>query len=295
MKSLIMEKSFNQTASKVPPLEGFREAYTLHLADNSLILGQRNSEWCGHGPVLEQDIAITNISLDLIGQARNFYQYAAHLTNNSKKSESTNASSPLERASPDLSGGFGGEVNEDSLAYLRKEREFNNCLLVEQLNGDWAQTMLRQFFFSQYQYLLFEQLQTCNDKQLAAIAEKSLKEVTYHLRWSSEWVIRLGDGTEESHQRMIKAIDELWRYTGELFEPAEYETQAANDGIGVDISKLKDVWMAKVQEIFSEATLLIPPKTFMQTGGKKGKHTEHLGYILAELQYLQRAYPGCEW
>ena len=243
--------------------------YTLYLADNALILGQRNSEWCGHGPVLEQDIAITNISLDLIGQARNFYQYAATL--------------------------IGNGATEDSLAYLRKEREFKNCLLVEQSNGDWAQTILRQFFFSQYQYLLFEQLQNSKDDQLAAIAEKSLKEVTYHLRWSSEWVIRLGDGTEESHNRIVKAIDELWRYTGELFEVAEYEIRATNEGIGVDVSKLKESWMSKVQEIFSEATLLIPPKTFMQTGGKEGKHTEHLGYILTELQYMQRAYPGCEW
>src|SRR4026207_984131 len=149
--------------------------YTLHLADNSLILGQRNAEWCGHGPVLEQDIAITNISLDLIGQARNFYQYAATL--------------------------IGNGATEDSLAYLRKEREFNNCLLVEQPNGDWAQTILRQFFFSQYQDLLYSQLINSSDKQLAAIAEKSLREVTYHVRWSSEWVIRLGDGTKESHQR----------------------------------------------------------------------------------------------
>ncbi len=157
--------------------------------------------------MLEQDIAITNISLDLIGQARNFYQYAAHLINRLNYRVET----PLR--------GQGG--SEDSLAYLRKEREFKNCLLVEQPNGDWAQTILRQFFFSQYQYLLFQQLQNSKDEQLAAIAEKSLKEVTYHLRWSSEWVIRLGDGTEESHQRMLKAIDELWRYTGELFEACE--------------------------------------------------------------------------
>jgi ring-1,2-phenylacetyl-CoA epoxidase subunit PaaC len=243
--------------------------YTLHLADNSLILGQRNSEWCGHGPVLEQDIAITNISLDLIGQARNFYQYAATL--------------------------IGEGATEDSLAYLRKEREFKNCLLVEQPNGDWAQTILRQFFFSQFQYLLFEKLQQSKDEQLAAMAEKSLKEITYHLRWSSEWVIRLGDGTEESHNRMVKAVDELWRYTGELFEASGYELRAVNDGSGVDVSKLKDEWINKVKEIFSEATLIIPPKTFMQTGGKEGKHTEHLGYILTELQYMQRAYPGCEW
>lgn len=161
--------------------------YTLHLADNALILGQRNSEWCGHGPVLEQDIAITNISLDLIGQARNFYQYAAELINTSQQPES--------KAPSSFGEGVGGEVSEDSLAYLRTEREFKNCLLVEQSNGDWAQTILRQFFFSNYQYLLYQQLQNKTDNPLAAIAEKSLKEVTYHLRWSSEWVIRLGDGT----------------------------------------------------------------------------------------------------
>jgi ring-1,2-phenylacetyl-CoA epoxidase subunit PaaC len=261
--------------------------YTLHLADNSLLLGQRNSEWCGHGPVLEQDIAITNISLDLIGQARNFYQYAAKLTNNSKNTKSTKVSS--------VGGDLEGAATEDSLAYLRKEREFKNCLLVEQPNADWAQTILRQFFFSQYQYLLLQELQNSKDEQLASIAEKSLKEVTYHLRWSSEWVIRLGDGTEESHNRMLKAIDELWRYTGELFEASNYEVQAANDGFGVDVSKLKDLWMNKVREIFSEATLPVPEKTFMQMGGKEGKHTEHLGFILTELQYMQRAYPGCEW
>ena len=255
--------------------------YTLHLADNSLILGQRNAEWCGHGPVLEQDIAITNISLDLIGQARNFYQYAAQLINNSKETESPKAPSPPRE-------GFEGEASEDSLAYLRKEREFKNLLLVEQPNGDWGQTILRQFYFSQYQYLLFQQLQNIGDKQIAAIAEKSLKEVTYHLRWSSEWVIRLGDGTEESHDRMVKAIDELWRYTGEMFKPASYETT-------VDLSIIKEEWFNKVKEVFDEATLQVPAKTFMQTGGKEGKHTEHLGFILTELQYMQRTYPGCEW
>src|SRR6187431_577664 len=178
--------------------------YTLHLADNSLILGQRNSEWCGHGPVLEQDIAITNISLDLIGQARNFYQYAATI--------------------------IGNGATEDSLAYIRKEREFRNCLLVEQPNSDWAQTILRQYFFSQYQYLLYQQMQQSSDEQLAAIATKALKEVAYHLRWSSEWVIRLGDGTEESHSRMLNAIDELWKYTGEIFEAVTYELRVASEG-----------------------------------------------------------------
>lgn len=238
--------------------------YTLHLADNALILGQRNSEWCGHGPVLEQDIAITNISLDLIGQARNFYQYAATL--------------------------IGNGATEDSLAYLRKEREYKNCLLVEQPNGDWAQTMLRQFLFSQYQYLLLQQLQFSKDEQIAAMAAKSLKEVAYHLRWSREWIIRIGDGTEESRQRMLTAIDELWRYTGEMFVPATYEKDS-----GVDFITLKDEWLKKVSEIFNTATLTVPEKTFMQSGGKEGRHTEHLGYLLTELQYMQRTYPGCEW
>lgn len=256
--------------------------YTLHLADNSLILGQRNAEWCGHGPVLEQDIAITNISLDLIGQARNFYQYAAKLINETVPKVSPNGG--------DLEG-----ATEDTLAYLRKEREFKNCLLVEQPNGDWGQTILRQFFFSRYQYLLFQQLQHSKDEQLAAIAEKSLKEVTYHLRWSSEWVIRLGDGTEESHKRMIKAIDELWRYTGEMFVCTEYEVRCTKDRIGFDVTQLKEAWMNKVKEVFDEAALPVHEKVFMQTGGKDGKHTEHLGYILTELQYMQRAYPNCEW
>jgi ring-1,2-phenylacetyl-CoA epoxidase subunit PaaC len=247
--------------------------YILHLADDALILGHRNSEWCGHGPVLEQDIAITNISLDLIGQARNFYQYASLLIN-----QSTNK-----------------PITEDTLAYLKDNREFKNCLFVEQPNGDWAKTILRQFLFSSYQYYLYEELQNSKDEQLAAIAEKSLKEVTYHLRWSSEWVIRLGDGTDESHQRMLKAIDELWMYTGELFIVTSYELRVIDEGIGVDVSLLKTKWEEKIKAVFEEATLSCPDKVFMQTGGKEGKHTEHLGFILAELQFMQRAYPGCEW
>lgn len=249
-------------------MNDFLIQYTLHLADNSLILGQRNAEWCGHGPVLEQDIAITNISLDLIGQARNFYQYAATL--------------------------LGKGATEDSLAYLRTEREFTNCLLVEQPNGDWAQTILRQYLFTQYQYWLFQQLQNSKDKQLSAIAAKAIKEVAYHLRWSSEWVIRLGDGTDESHQRMLKAMDELWMYTGELFIPVDFEK-----AMDIDFTKIKDEWQQKVKSVFDEATLILPwgsrGAVFMQTGGKQGKHTEHLGYILTELQYMQRTYPGCEW
>ncbi len=238
--------------------------FILSQADTTLILSQRNSEWCGHGPVLEQDIAITNISLDLLGQSRNFYQYAALLT--------------------------GGDCDENKLAYLRKEREFKNLLLAEQPNGDWGQTILRQYLFSQFQYLLFEKLQNSNDEQLAAITTKALKEIKYHLRWSSEWVIRLGDGTKESHTRMLHATNELWRYTGEMFMPANYESIA-----GVDFSLLKEEWNKKIKSIFEEATLSIPENVFMQTGGKDGTHTEQMGFILAELQYVQRAYPNSEW
>jgi ring-1,2-phenylacetyl-CoA epoxidase subunit PaaC len=250
--------------------------YTLHLADTNLILSQRNSEWCGHGPILEQDIAITNISLDLLGQSRNFYQYAATLINQS-------ASQPASSAT------------EDSLAYLRKEREFRNLLITELPNGDWGQTILRQFFVSAYQYLLYQQLQNSKDEQLAAIAAKALKEVSYHQRWSSEWVIRLGDGTEESHERMVNAIDNLWTYTGEFFEAASYELPAATDGSGVEIALLKEPWLKKVTEVFEEANLKVPQNVFMQSGGKDGKHTEHLGFVLAELQYMQRTYPGATW
>ncbi len=243
--------------------------YILHLADNALIIGHRNSEWCGHGPVLEQDIAIANISLDLIGQARNFYQYAAQLT--------------------------GDGFTEDTFAYLRDVTEYKNCLLTELPNGDWGQTILRQFLFSTYQYFFYRQLQHGKDMQLAAIAEKSLKEVTYHLRWSSEWVIRLGDGTTESKKRMAHAIDAIWPYTGEMFLPATYETDALQQGYGVDLSVVKGHWDQKVAAVFEEAALTVPANTWMQKGGKKGIHTEHLGYILAEMQFLQRAYPGATW
>ncbi|MBW0160565.1 MAG: phenylacetate-CoA oxygenase subunit PaaC [Sediminibacterium sp. Gen4] len=243
--------------------------YTLHLADNALIIGHRNSEWCGHGPVLEQDIAISNIALDFIGQARNFYQYAAELA--------------------------GNNATEDTLAFLRDVPEYKNVLITELPNGDWAQTTLRQFLFSTYQYYFYQQLQNSSDTRLAAIAAKSLKEVTYHLRWSSEWVIRLGDGTEESKQRLLTAVDELWNFTGELFLPAAYETALMQEDIGVDLSIIREQWHQKVQEVFAEATIQIPEKSWAQQGGKTGIHTEHLGYILAEMQFLQRAYPGAEW
>jgi ring-1,2-phenylacetyl-CoA epoxidase subunit PaaC len=243
--------------------------YILHLADNALILGHRNSEWCGHGPILEQDIAIANISLDLIGQARNFYQYAASL----KKDNTT----------------------EDTFAYFRDSKEFKNVLLIELPKGDWAQTILRQFFFSAYQHLLFEKLRESKDEQIAAIATKSLKEITYHLRWSSEWVIRLGDGTGESHDRMTKAIDLLWNYTDEMFLPAAYELQMLYNSVGTDVTLLKENWLPKVKEVFDEATLTVPATSLIYTGGKEGKHAQHLEDILKELQSVSRAHPAATW
>jgi len=238
--------------------------YILHLADNALILGQRNAEWCGHGPVLEQDIAISNISLDLIGQARSFYQYAAEIK--------------------------GGDATEDTLAYLRHEREFRNILLVEQPKGDWAYTTLRQFFFSTFQLLLFQRLITHPDERIAAIAEKSIKEVNYHVRWSSEWVVRLGDGTEESRARLQQAVDDSWPFVNELFQVENFEIESA-----VQVNELQKVWTEKIQACFTEAGMEIPETAGARSGGKKGIHSEHLGYILAEMQYLQRSYPGCEW
>jgi ring-1,2-phenylacetyl-CoA epoxidase subunit PaaC len=255
--------------------------YTLHLADNALILGQRNAEWTGHGPILEQDIAISNIALDLVGQARNFYQYAAKLVN-----QSTDQQVNLSTYQP---------TTEDTLAYLRDTGDFKNCLLVELKRGDWAVTVLRQFFFSTYQFYLYQQLQQSKDATLASIAEKSLKEVTYHLRWSAEWVIRLGDGTLESNRRITNALQELWPYTGELTSNSNYEASLSGEGIAVDLNTIKQQWLNKIKEVLEHATLQLPQNQWMQTGGKEGKHTEHLGYILAEMQYLQRTYPGVEW
>lgn len=243
--------------------------YILRQADNTLILGQRLSEWCGHGPVLEQDIAITNFSLDLIGQARSLYQYAAEV-------------------------GGAGET-EDDLAYLRDSWDFYNVLLVEVPNGNWGKTLARQFFFDAFNFYFYIELQKSSDERLAAIAEKSIKEVTYHLRYSSEWMIRLGDGTEESHTKMQEAVDELWMYTGELCTPDDLDREMLEAGIGVDLEKIKPLWEQKVDEILAQATLRKPENNWMQKGGKVGKHTEHLGYILAEMQYLQRAYPGATW
>jgi ring-1,2-phenylacetyl-CoA epoxidase subunit PaaC len=248
--------------------------YILQLADTALILSHRNSEWCGHGPVLEQDIAITNISLDLLGQARYLYQHAASLIN---------------ETNPEAL------ATEDSLASFRNEREFRNLLICELPRGDWALTCLRQFFVSAYHQSLYSRLEKSKDTQLAAIASKSLKEVKYHLKWSAEWVVRMGNGTEESLHRIKEALEQLWPYTGEMLLPSEQEESAAANGTGTDPKEIRKEWFKMIQEVFEEAGLTVPENVFMQTGGKKGVHTENLGYILTELQYMQRAFPGSEW
>lgn len=243
--------------------------YILRLGDDSLILGQRLSEWCGHGPILEEDIAITNISLDLIGQATNLLNYGGIVENKGR--------------------------DGDKLAFLRLEKEYCNLLLLEQLNGDFGDTMLRQFLFDAYRKPLFELLQLSTDKQLAAIAEKSLKETKYHLKHSSEWVIRLGDGTEESHLRVQNSLTNLWRYTDELFFTDDVEKILVDTGLIPDLNQLKEVWTTNVTAVFEQATLSIPSNNWQFEGGRKGRHSEHMGYLLAELQYMQRAYPNMEW
>ena len=266
--------------------------YILQIADNALIIGHRLSEWCGHGPILEQDIAITNTSLDHLGQARSLYQHAADLYNalSDEAREGLFSSPMLDRAFATK-----GKVDEDDLAYLRDAWDFRNTLLAEQPNGDWAYTIVRSFFTDCFNFYFYTALQVSKDEALAAVAEKSLKEVTYHLKWSSEWVIRLGDGTDESHARMQKALDDRWAFTGELTAANEVDRQMQESGIGADLAGVKTQWQSHVSNILAEATLMQPAEIWMQQGGKEGRHTEHLGYVLAEMQYLQRAYPGMEW
>ena len=243
--------------------------FVLQLADTSLILAHRLSEWCGHGPVLEQDLALANIALDLLGEARSYYQYAAELEGQGR--------------------------TEDDLAYLRSAVEYRNPLLVEQPNGDFAHTIVRQFLFDNFHYQLLKELKNGPDTQLAAIAEKSLKEAAYHLKWSSEWMIRLGDGTPESRQRLDKAIATLWRFAGELTTPTATETQLQDLGLVPDYAALLPAMQAHLTHVLAEATVPEPTAVFAQQGGKNGRHSEHLGYLLTELQYMQRTYPGLTW
>lgn len=243
--------------------------YILGIADNSLILGQRMGELCGHGPSLETDIACTNIALDLFGQVRSYYQYAAKIAADGR--------------------------TEDDIAMLRKERDYVNVLLVEQPNTDFAYTMARHFLFDVYHLLFLTELKKSNDLTLAAIAAKSIKEVRYHQRFSSDWMKRLGDGTEESQRRVQQAIDDLWTYTDELFRPTKTDKLMVSKGIGVDLTKLRAPYYSQVELVLEEAELMVPATKYFQKGGKQGVHTEHMGYLLAELQYMQRAYPNMEW
>ena len=243
--------------------------YILGIADNCLILGQRLGELCGHGPTLETDIACTNISLDLFGQTRNYYQYAAQIK--------------------------GEEATEDSIAFLRKEREYLNVLLVEQPNTDFAYIMGRQFLFDAFHLLFLRELQKSNDKTLSAIANKAVKEVSYHYRFSSDWVKRLGDGTEVSHEKMQNAINDFWTYTDELFHITDVDKAMIEVGVGVDVLKLKETYYNTVSSLLQEATLEVPESKWFQKGGKQGIHTEHLGFLLSDLQYMQRTYPNMEW
>lgn len=255
--------------SLTPTIQKNLQDYILHLADSCLILGQRLCEWCGHGPVLEQDIALSNIGLDLLGETRSLYQYAASLQ--------------------------GEEVTEDQLAFFRNEREFKNLLLTELPNGDFGFTVVRQFLYETFQLLLLEKLSQSRDQQLAAIAAKSLIETRYHYKWSAEWVIRLGDGTEESKKRVQKSLDDIWTYTGEMFMASPYEKHLAEQGFIPDPATLHTAWQEKVKQVTGEATLDLPGDIWMQRGGKTGVHTEHLGYILAEMQHIPRQYPGQSW
>lgn len=243
--------------------------FTLQLADDVMILGHRLSEWTGHGPVLEQDIALSNIALDLIGEARNLYQYAADQEGNGK--------------------------TEDDYPFKRDVRKWRNVLLVEQKNEDFAHTVVRQFLFDCYHYYHLEALGQSNDERLSYIGTKSMKEARYHLQYSSEWMLRLGDGTQESHDRMQRALADKIRYFEELFIPTIEEERLIEKGIAVDLSIIKEKAFAKFTSVVKQATLILPEAVFNLKGGRTGTHTEHLGYILVELQYMQKSYPNLSW
>jgi ring-1,2-phenylacetyl-CoA epoxidase subunit PaaC len=243
--------------------------YALRRADDALILGHRLSEWCGHAPAMEEDMALANIGLDLLGQARELYTYAAKVE--------------------------GKGNDEDKLAYLRDVRQYRNLLLMEQPNGDFARTMVRQFFYSAFADPYWRAMMRSSDATLAAIAAKSEKESAYHLRHSSEWIVRLGDGTDESHARAQAAIDDLWAFTGEMFAVDDSERALIDADIAIDPAALKQSWLETVSDLVNEATLTRPSNDWMQQGGRVGRHSEHLGHLLSELQSLQRSFPGATW
>ncbi len=243
--------------------------YVLRLGDTSLVLGQRLGEWVGHAPALEEDLGLANLALDMIGQARLLLSYAGELEGRGR--------------------------DEDALAFLRDAPEFLNLTLAEQPNGDFAHTIARQFLLDAWQIEIYEALATSTDTRLAAIAAKALKESRYHYRFSSGWLIRLGDGTQESHARAQAAIETLWRFTDELFSPDEVDEQMAAAGIAPRLSELQPRWSAHVDEVLREATLERPASARYPWHGKRGVHSEHLGHLLTEMQHLQRTYPGAQW
>jgi ring-1,2-phenylacetyl-CoA epoxidase subunit PaaC len=244
-------------------------SYLLRLGDDRLVLGHRLSEWCGHGPILEEDIALANISLDLIGEATLLLKLAGQIEGKGR--------------------------NEDALAYFRDAINYRNALLVELPIGDFAVTIVRQLFFSVFSLLEMEALQRSANADLAGIAAKAVKESRYHVRHSAQWVITLGDGTDESHARAQRAVDDLWRYTGELFIADAVDRDVAASGLGVDPSTLAEPWRAQVEEVLRRATLNAPNVKFMQRGGREGRHTEHLGHMLAEMQIVARSHPEATW
>jgi ring-1,2-phenylacetyl-CoA epoxidase subunit PaaC len=243
--------------------------YLLWLGDTTLILGHRLSEWCGHGPILEEDIALTNIALDLLGEARYYYAYAGEVEGKGR--------------------------TEDDLAYLRDVMDYHNSLLVEQPNGDFGFTMVRQFLFTAFNYHLQDAFLSSSDEQIRSIAEKAIKEATYHLRHSSDWLKRLGDGTEESHKKVQDAIDSIWMFTEDMFLTLPGDKLLVEEKIAPEMSGIHKKWMETVKNVFEEATLKLPAESYGMKGGREGKHSEHLGFILAELQFLPRAYPGAKW
>ncbi len=243
--------------------------YCLRLADNNLIAGQRLAEWCSNGPILEEDLAMTNFGLDYLGQAEFHYDYAAELE--------------------------GKNRSGDDLAFTRSERQYYNCLLLEQPNGDFAQSMMKMFLYSAFAKLFLEALTHSQDERLAALAAKGIKEIKYHFRHSSEWIIRFGNGTEESQQRSQHALNEMWPYTADMFDMNETDQELISLGIAIDLNNLYAPWLLSVNEILNAANLVVIENQHMYKGGYKGNHTEHLGHLLCEMQYLQRAYPGATW
>ena len=243
--------------------------YLVRLGDDRLVLGHRLSEWCGHAPILEEDIALANIALDLVGQANLLLTLAADTEGKNREA--------------------------DALAYLRDAIDYRNVLLVELPIGDFAVTIARQFLFSTYAMLLSEGLRQSANTDLAGIAAKAHKESKYHVRHSGEWMLKLGDGTDESHRRLQTAVDDLWRYTGELFLTDDLEQRLVQARVGVDSSRLDRPWTEHVQEVLLRAGITTPDVKWMQRGGREGRHTEHLGHMLAEMQVLQRQHPGASW